>query len=277
MEISGSHFIYNGVASKSHSLVFANVDTSRFINLSGDVASVTIFSKQDGRNHFIDENLSDSPIVFEAEVVTDDDHALSVHSRREIEKWLFHQPNYRKLYIDEDCDSFAETYEAVNGEYKQLYLNCRFVNPSKIESAAGVVGYKFSVECDSRFAWQDPTTFAFELTSNGESSNTVIDVVTDTDSRDYIYPKVTITMGEVGGDIIISNLTDDATRTTSFSGLTQNITFVMNGNGVNYVSGDNYSKFSNRNFIRLLDGENRLSLYGDIVGIKFEFQNQRYL
>lgn len=277
MEISGSHFIYNGVASKNYSLVFANVDTSRFTNLSGDVASVTIFSKHDGRNHFIDENLSDSPLVFEAEVVTDNDHALNIRSRREVEKWLFHQSNYRKLYIDEDCDPFAETYEIVNGEYKQLYLNCRFINPTKIETAAGVVGYKFTVECDSRLAWQDPVVYDFALTSSGESSDAVIEVEVDTDVSDYVYPKVTITMGTVGGDIIISNLTDDSTRTTAFSGLTQNITFIMNGNGVNYVSGDNYTKFENRNFIRLLDGVNTLSLYGDIAGIKFEFQNQRYL
>lgn len=277
MELSGSHFTYNGTSSRKYGLIFANANTSRNIALAGEVSSVTVYNKSGKRNYFIGESFEDSPLIFEAEVITDDDHVINSSIRREIEKWLFHQTDYRKLYLDMACDPFSETYEMIDGEQKQLYLNCRFTNPEKLESGAGVVGYKFTIECDNRMAWQDPVVSTYVFESTGESFNTVISVDVDTDVNDYVYPKVAITMGSVGGDIIISNLTDDSTRSTTFVGLTPNITFTMKGEGINYVSGDNYLKFSNRNFIRLLDGENKISLYGDITGIEFEFQNQRYL
>ena len=99
----------------------------------------------------------------------------------------------------------------------------------------------------------------------------------DSDLNDYVYPKVTIQIGDVGGDIIISNNTDDASRLTSFVSLTPNVTVVMRGDGINYISGDNYMKFKDKNFIRLLDGENQIAIVGDVVGLSFEFQNRRFL
>lgn len=277
MELSGSHFIYNGVASEQYGLIFANVDTSRLSSLAGESSSVTVYNKSGKKNYFIGEDFESSPLIFDAEVVTEDEHSLDRWTRREIEKWLFHQHDYRKLYVDECCDVSSDTYEVINGEYKQLYLSCRFTNAEKIESANGIIGYKFTIECDSRMAWQDPVGYSYTFDSTGDTFNTVISVNVDTDSKDYVYPKVVISIGSTGGDIIISNLTDDSTRTTSFDGLTPNITLTMKGEGINYVSGDNYLKFSSRNFIRLLDGENKISIYGDIIGIEFEFQNRRYL
>lgn len=277
MELSGSYFVYNGTSSRQYGLVFANANTDRLLAMIGEVGSVKVYNKSGKRNYFIGESFEDSPLVFDIEVVTDDDKGLDIYTRREVEKWLFRQTDYRKLYLDIACDPFGETYEIIDGEQKQLYLNCRFTNPEKLESNGGIVGYKFTVECDNRMAWQDPVTYEYTFDSTGETFNTVITVDVDTDISDYVYPKVVITMGSTGGDIIITNLTDDSTRTTSFVGLTQNITFTMKGEGINYVSGDNYLKFSSRNFIRLLDGENQISLYGDIAGISFEFQNQRYI
>lgn len=277
MELSGSYFIYNGVTSRKYGLMFAHASTDRETALSGESESNTIYSKDGRRRFFIGDSYENSAMEFDIEVITDDEHALDVATRREIEKWLFYQPDYRKLYIDAPCDNFKETYDIINGEQKQLYLNCRFVNPEKLESGSGTVGYKFTVECDSGMAWQDPVTYTYSFNSSGSSFNTVIAVGVDTDSVDYVYPKVTILMGNVGGDITITNLDDDPVRATTFVELTQNTTFTMHGNGINYVSGDNYMKFSNRNFVRLLDGENRISILGDIAEIKFEFQNQRYL
>lgn len=277
MELSGSYFMYNGTSSRKYGLIFANANTSRITSLLGAADSVTVYNKNGKRNYFIGESFEDSHLVFDAEVITDNDRGLDLFSRREVEKWLFRQADYRKLYVDVICDVFGETYELIDGEQKRLYLNCRFTNPEKIESGEGTIGYKFTIECDSRMAWQDPVTCSYKFNSTGSSFNTVITVNVDTDINDYVYPKVVITTGRTGGSVTITNLTDDSTRATSFVGLTTNTTVTMKGEGINYVSGDNYLKFSNRNFIRLLDGENRISIYGDITGIDFEFQNQRYL
>ena len=173
-------------------------------------------------------------------------------------------------------DVHAETFELIDGVQKRLYLNCRFINPEKIEDGAGIRGYKFTVECDSLMAWQDTITSTYPLSHDSESSNSVITVKTDSDLNDYIYPKVTITIGSSGGDITISNNTDNESRLTSFEGLTSNIELIMDGE-FNYVSGQNFEKFSDRNFIRLLDGENKINVVGDITSITFEWNNRRYL
>jgi hypothetical protein len=214
-----------------------------------------------------------APGGFDAEIVMDSEEVINRFMRREIEKWLFHQRDYCKLYTDMDCDIYGEAYELVNGVQKRLYLNCRFVNPEKIESASGLIGYRFTVECDSCMAWQDAVMYEYSL--SGSSSTITVNV--DTDLRDYVYPKVTIQTGSSGGNIQIINFTDDSTRSTAFVSLSPNITLTMRGDGINYISGDYYQRFSNKNFIRLLDGENTLNITGDVRKITFEFQNRRYL
>lgn len=277
MDLSGSYFEYNGTTSRKYGLIFAHVDTSEFIQLSGEVSSNVIYNKRDNRNYFMGESLEDSPIQFDAEIVIDGETPINRFERREIEKWLFHQPDYCKLYVDMDCDTYGESYELVDGVQKRLYLNCRFVNPEKIDGNGGLVGYKFEVECDSAMAWQDEIEKKYAIGNSSPTSSSVITVDVDTDLNDYIYPKVTISMGSSGGNIQIINQSDSPTRATAFTNVPANATIIMRGAGVNYISGDYYQKFSNKNFIRLLDGANDLIVTGNVDNITFEFQNRRYL
>lgn len=277
MELSGSFFEYSGVSSRKYNLVFANVNTDRFVALVGDISPITVFNRKANRNYFIGETFDDSPVRFDAEIVTDDTNSIERQTRKEIEKWLFHQPDYRRLYIDTACDVPGESSELVNGETKRLYLNCRLVNPERIEGNGGVIGYRFVVECDSCMAWQDEVTYTYALDNTNAESSSIISVPVDTDLNDYVYPKVTIQVGSTGGDITIINHTDDDSRLTSFIGLSPAVSVVMKGDGINYISGNNFLKFSNKNFIRLLDGDNNISVVGDVSGLTFEFQNRRYL
>lgn len=277
MDFLGSYFEYSGKDSRMYDLIFVNANTEQFLSLNGETQSNIVFNRQDKRNYYIGESFEDSPIKFEAEIITYDGTPIDRFMRREIEKWLFHQPAYRRLYTDMACDTYGESYELVEGRQKRLYLNCRFVNPQKIEGNGGLVGYRFTVECDSNMAWQDEVTYKYAINNANAQSSKVVKVNVDTDMNDYLYPKVSIVMGSEGGNITISNNTDDATRLTSFVGLTPNITVNMNGSGINYISGDNYLKFSNKNFVRLLDGENYISIIGNVKEISFEFQQRRYL
>lgn len=277
MDFSGSHFIYSGVSSRKYGLVFANADTDRVLSLSGEIKTETVYNRNSQKNYMIGESFIDSPLTFEAEIVLDVDRCLDTRSKREVEKWLFHQADYRKLYIDPDDDCYGETYELINGIQKQLYLNCRFVNPRKIEGNGGVFGYMFTVECDSCMAWQDAVVHEFDVEHEDEDSNSIISVCVDSDLNEYIYPKVTIRVGDIGGRITISNNSDEPSRLTSFIDVPPYMEIVMNGNGINYISGDNYLRFSDKNFIRLLDGENKLALIGNVDKLIIEFQNRRYL
>lgn len=275
MNLSGNYFEYNGISSRKYGLIFAHIKTKPFESLIGETETTVLFNKRNKKNYIIDEKYDKAHISFQAEVVTAEDHSIDIFERREIEKWLFHKHNYGKLYVDMDSDDNGETYEYVEGVQKRLYLNCRLLNPEKIEVASRFIGYRFDVECDSCMAWQDKTVCSFNYDAYSTSASP--NVIVDTDLDDYVYPRVIITTGSSGGDITIINISDDATRATSFVGLMPNHQIIMNGDGVNYISGDDYSRFSNKNFIRLLDGENNFSIIGNVSGISFEFQNRRYL
>lgn len=275
-DIYGSHFEYGGVSSRQHGLIIVNADTSRMTQLSGQKEGITIFSKIANKRYLIDDDYSSSPITFDIEIMTDSDRCLEYAERRQIEKWLFNKRSYRRLYMDIADDEHGETYEYVNGEMKRNYLNCRLVNPEKLDGNGGVVGYKATLEADSNMFWQEPIEQAFSVSNGSESASSNITVTIDTDLEEYVYPIVTIQMGSSGGDVIIVNNSDDGTRQTKFVGIGELATVIMKGE-LNYVSGQYYEKFVDRNFIRLLDGENTFTIIGDVATIKFEYSARRAL
>ena len=271
-DIYGSHFEFAGLSSRRYGLIFANVETTRYSAASGEIEGVTIFNKTCKKRILIDDDYSNSPVSFEVDIVTDDEHGIELSERREIEKWLFNKHDYRKLYLDLADDIYGETYEIIDGVHKQLYMNCRFINPTRLEYNGGIVGYRVTLEADSALWWQDSVTKTFTLSS----SPSMFTVDVDTDIDDYTYPKVTITMGTTGGNVVIINSADDNTRQTKFIGLSANASVILKGE-LNYVSGQNYAKFAYRNFPRLLDGDNSFVVTGDVASITFEFNNRRML
>lgn len=276
IQLTETHFEYGGVSSRKYGLIFANIDTSRNINLAGNISSSVVFNKRSIRNYFIGDTYTESPFSIDVEIVMDKHGCIDQCAQREIEKWLFHKQGYQKLYFDHNDDFDGYTYEYINGERKRLYINCRFTNPTRIDGCGGVFGYKATLESDSPLAWQEPVDLSFSITGGSNSSNEIIDVDIDTDLNDFIYPRVTIQTGSSGGDIIISNNSDDDTRLTSFIGVTPNTQIIMDGN-INYISGQNYMKFFKKNFIRLVDGKNKININGDITSITFVWQNRRWL
>lgn len=280
LDFYGSHFEYAGVYSRQYGVIFANVSTERNVLLGDTISANTLFNRKGIRNYYLNDDRSESPIEFDVEFISDRDEPFEINELRKIEKWLFNTPGYSKLYLDMANDCFGETVEYINGEQKRLYLNCRFINPERIEGNGGVFGIKATMQCDSGMAWQDAAVYKYTLTNNSSSSNSTVDVVVDTDLKDYIYPKVTIQMNSGGGDVIITNLTDNESmgspRLTKFVGVGTLASVIMNGE-TNYISGDYYSKFVNRNFIRLRDGVNKISVTGNVDSVTFEFSNRRWI
>lgn len=274
-EIYGAHFEYNGIQSRRYGLMIANIETERFNQTYGTRQGITLFNKSSLKRYLIDDDYSDSPITIDIEIVTDNQKIINPHERRTIERWLFGQTKYQKFYIDMADDFTGESFEYKNGEYKRLYLNCRFVNPTKIEYNGGIVGYKTTLEADSGMWYQDRTVQTFTLNHESSSSHSTIDVVVDTDLKRFTYPKVTLTTGDVGGNVTILNHADDIERTTQFSQLAANTSVILNGE-TNYISGQNFEKFYKQNFPRLLDGTNHIYIAGNIKTIKFEFDNRRF-
>ena len=272
MDVYGCHFEYAGISSRIYDLIIANVNTQRNISLAGTTQSISIFNKKEKKNYYVGDSYENSPLVFDMEVVTE--RPLHQTEVRKVEKWLFYQKGYKKLFIDIADDIDHETYSLIDGEEKRLYLNCRFINPEKLEYNGGIVGFKFTIECDTNMAYQEPVTITQTFVGTEVNKTVVVDV--DTDTADFTYPKVIIQTGTLGGNIQIVNQDDSSSRITSFITVPPLSQIIMHGK-TNFISGNYYEKFCHKNFIRLLDGENTFSIDGNVTSISFEWQNMRYL
>ena len=266
------HFEYAGKSSREYGLILANVETSRYASVSGKVQTTNVYHKLDQKNYYIGTSTVDSPMVFDAEVVSE--IPLGVETQRAVMKWLFHRNGYKKLFVDmfDDCD--CESYELVDGEPRRTYLNCRLLNPEKLEYNGGVVGYKFTIECDSHLAWQEPVSETVSLRGGINVAHSFT-IGIDTDGGDYVYPEVVITTGEGEDSIQIINHSDDDARITRFDNIGPGTIITMNPSS-GFVTDGFYDRFVNKNFVRFLDGDNNLTVIGDVVSVKFTWQNKRY-
>lgn len=161
------HFIYNDINSRTYDLVVAHIDSEEFRPVFGAKEGVYIFNKATKSRHIISDRYEDSPLMCEVEIVRCDGTPFNKTELREIERWLFTNSKYRKLYIDPVDDPLGETYEISNGQQVQTYLNCRFVNAEKIFGNGGVIGFRCDIETDSYLAWQD-VTVGFYVANNPE-------------------------------------------------------------------------------------------------------------
>lgn len=272
----GSHFEFSGISSRQYGLIIANVETSRLTQSAGAISGSTIFSKSAKKLYLIDNDYSDSPLSFDIEIITYNGRCLNYSERRNIEKWLFNRREYRKLYLDVADDYYGETYEFVDGVRKRNYLNCRFINPSKLEYNGGIVGYVVTLEADSCMFWQDEIEKTFEINNKSKDTTSNITLNIDTDIDDYTYPDVKITMGKIGGDFIIINHRDDGSRMTKFVDISPFDDIIMKSS-LSYVDEKYYGRFYYRNFIRLLDGKNNFAITGNVDSITFKYSQRRML
>lgn len=277
MIFDGCHFEYGNFISRKHDLVFAHLDTSADTRVSGEINSQYIFNKKNLSRYYIGTDYSDAPVSFEVEIVTTEARPIGVSEWRSIEKALFNRAGYRRLYIDMADDYYCRTYEFIDGIRKRLYLMCRFVNPSTIEGGDGQpIGFRCTMECSSLMFNQDVISKSFELSGGSVDTAANFTINIDTDIDEYTYPNITIQVGSSGGDIIICNNTDDSTRLTKFVDIAPLSLITMRGE-TNYLDVIYYEKFSGRNFIRLLDGDNTFTVVGDVQLITFEYSQRRFL
>lgn len=163
--LDGSHFIYNDVHSTKYKLIFARVETSPVRSLAGKKTGKFVFDKATKARYHVGDDYSQSHMTFDVEIVTCDGQAIELQALREIERWLFANSSFKKLYIDPIDDPYGESYELAYGVQKSLYFNCRFLYPEKLEYNGGVVGFKCTMETDSMLLWQDAINCAYDLSA----------------------------------------------------------------------------------------------------------------
>lgn len=263
------HFVYNNVPSLQFGLFFGHIDTERFKRLCGEFKYNTQYYNSQNKNVIYDIDKDDSALSFDVEIISE---TPIVHLQaRQIKKWLFNNSEYHKLYSDRTED---RTFEIVNGEEKRLYVECIFSNPEELRYADGLHGWKCTCQLSSGFAFQDK----IERTYTDFSSDITVKV--DSDYDDYLYPVLVIDVNESSNptDVTIINKSDN-NRIMKLQDVTMGTKIYADCADCIVTDDSNislYEKLSERKFLRLVNGDNVLSISG-ASKLNISWQNLRWL
>ena len=254
--ITGNTFTYNGKSSEPYGLRFLIMNTEENKEIGG-VLEYTTFKNNKSPNTIIQDTNYNS--VFEIEIEIISEHKLD-DNIDEIYDWLLNQPNFRKLYIDNN---------------DEFYYNCVFTSASYISGSTnegyGIYGIKATIKCDSTFMWKE-----VEYTYTSTELSNVVTHENISNVREYTYPTLIIKTGSTGGNIIVQNVSDN-NRLTTFTRTLANDTITLSYSPAlvrSYLNDNDelvYESF-NKKFFRLLQGTNKIGIVGDISEITLKYK-----
>lgn len=250
----GKSFLYDNIPSETYGLYISNIDADA-INSSMGSSSMEIKETKIYRKP--------SPYFYGATPSPKLEFEFSAFSKEEIDasqfeliqKWLFSSRSYKKFAIDQV-------------DIQDIYFNC-ILNEPKIQRVGNLIqGFSCNVVCDSPFAKKYPITTNYIYTVPIVNSTEIFYNESD-DTGDYLYPNSLIfTMNTLGGNFSITNL-DDSNRVVSFSSLLGSETITTSPLYQTITSSTELKRLqnSNKKFLRLVPGKNRLMIQGNVSSI----------
>ena len=259
MAFYAKNFVFDGIPSEMYGLVISSSssgeDTSN-ASTDVDIKIQTIFRRP--VPYFY--GVTQTPVLeFDAEVYTTESEITQPDSAL-IQKWLFGQSNYKKLRI-------------VQPDMEEIYFNCFLTKPKICRVGNIIIGYTFTVVCDSPFAW------GIEKTVRYSQSNTTNILFNESDNVYYTYPTLTIQLdGTANGTFLIRNITDN-NRTFSMGSVgkwLQPSDLISINNDLQIVTATITPNILNTiespiTFFRLLSGSNEIYVSGNIQYVDISY------
>lgn len=264
-----NNFEYDGINSAKYGLFFGHVDTERLKQICGNLEYNQVFYPSLNRQEIHGINKDEFPLSFDLEIISAE--PVSYWSAKEIKKWLFNSPTYKRLYASRIKD---KTIEKINSEEKRRYVECVFTNPEAMFYADGLHGWKCTCILSSGWAFQDE----IEITYTDFTNDIVVPV--DSDNGDYIYPtfifSADLTTNPISPTIIN---TSDNNRTMELKDIPAQ-TEVYVDSAVGTITDNTgtslYPNLVGQKFLRLVNGDNVLQISG-ISELTVKYQNVRYI
>lgn len=262
-------FDYDGINSKKYGLFFGHVNTERLKQICGNLEYNQVYYPSLNRQEIHGINKDEFPLSFDLEIISAE--PISHWSAKEIKKWLFNSPTYKRLYASSIKD---KTVEKINGEVKRRYVECIFTNPEAMFYADGLRGWKCTCILSSGWAFQDE----IEITYTDFTENITIPV--DSDNGEYIYPTFTFSAAATTNPIspTIVNASDN-NRTMEIKDIpAQTEVYVDSAVGTitDNTGASLYPKLIDQKFLRLVNGDNVLNVSG-ISELTVKYQNVRFI
>ena len=176
-----------------------------------------------------------------------------------IKGWLLGSSNFTKLQIVQD-------------DMSGIYYNAIITKATDTHVGNMAYALNLNVVCDAPWAWQEQQTLNKNYGSGGVTSDS-FSFYCDSVDQDYLYPTIQFTLNGIGTEFSLYNVTDK-NRLFHFSGLLAGETITANCYDKILTSSTGLYRLStfNKNWFRLLQGDNSLSLVGAISNFQMTYQ-----
>ena len=258
MAFYAAQFTFAGESGANYSLRISSGgtggDTSS--NLPGDVKLYTekLFRRTDEYLYGTDiQPMLEFPAIF---TVENPESELTAIDLQGIGNWLFGRRNYQELYI-------------MQPDMGNVMYSCFLLQPKIMRTGNIIRGVECIVHCKD--AWGLSDTKSITYTGAGTFNHANL-----SDDSGYLYPQTVITVDSFGGDITITN-TSDNNRQFVFTGLQANEVITIDNSLQSISSSTTLRRMSNFNkkFFRLVNGENVLNISGNIASLNISYREAR--
>lgn len=260
MSFFAKSFMFDGIPSSTYNLYITNLSGGENSLEGGsnvEVLKDTVFRRN--RPYFLGATQSSSVLKIPVAIHSPD--PIPATTSDAIFRWLFGHREYKKLYI-------------IQNDMLGFYYNSFLINPQVLKVGNEIRGYSFTVECDANWAWEEENSLTKSYSEETVSDSFVFQN-TSADS-DYLYPEMSITINEFGGDITITNNDDDAIEMTFTSLSADEVLTINNDLGI-LTSSTGLLRMSNfnKNWFRFVSGKNEIDIDGNVSEVVFTYQFAR--
>jgi hypothetical protein len=256
---SASSFIFNGIPSEFYNLYigYSGKDSKAGAGESEEPASndISLLTQKIYRRP--------SPLLYGVEQIPVLSFYLSMYipnggldeqAFSKVSGWLFGNMQYGTLRI---CQN----------DMTDIYFRCFFTKPQTNRYGNFIRALNSTVVCDAPWGWRSPKTYNYSWLNTYDISQ-VINFYNETDNNYYTYPtKLVITANSFGGNITITNATDNGRQFVLTAAPYEVITFncfdQTVSSSINPLPLQNF----NGNWLRLLKGVNLLNVTGNPLSV----------
>jgi phage-related protein len=258
MAFYGSSFVWRGIPSESFNIFIMSPDGGESITQgSPELELITQKIPRRSRPYLlgIEEN---TVLSFNLSVYSPDE--ISAVDAGIIQRYLFGHRGYGDLII-------------IQEDLMDSYFRCVLTEPKIRRVGNLIVGFDAVAVCDSPYAWSFTKNLEYTYTDDNVIDN--IRFVNQSDSNDYLYPKIIFTMNSFGGDFSIYNAQEE--RSFEFTGLSANETIEIDNDLKTIKSSKSLRRLEkfNKKWFRFVPGLNRLWISGNVASVKFVYQFAR--
>ena len=256
MSFWGQSFIFDGIPSETHSLGIHTPDGSDASNMgSSNVELLTQEVWRKAKEYLLGVKHAEN---LEFDVSFRSENELTTADLNIIQKWLFGHQSYKQLQI-------------VQYDMDTIYFNCFLMSPTVFRAGNLIKGVNATVRCDSPFGWTFPKVLSNDYVDVDVSETIVFNNLSD--DNDYLYPEIIITMNSSGGDLVLTNSSDDD-RVFSFAGLSADeiVTVKNELNIISSSTGLRRLDTFNKKWFRFTPGRNSILVEGNISNLTINYQ-----